>query len=84
MSLPDTWARSGAAPLWVSVALYAVAHADRLGCVQLQPGQLRRDLAPDYSAESVSRAVKRAVAAGWLDPGSTGLLLRLARPVHHA
>lgn len=69
--IAEAWATSNQAPLWVAVALYAVANADARGHAELRPGQLRSALAPGVAAPVVSRAIRRAVRAGWLHPDST-------------
>lgn len=78
--LADTWARSGECPIWIAVALYAAAHADPSGIVRLRAGQLREAVAPHATPDAVSRAIRRAVKAGWLDEDSSAWCLRLARP----
>lgn len=76
--LAVTWAESQQAPLWVGVALYAVAHADARGHAHLQPGQLRSALAPDSRPEVLSRAIGSAVRKGWLHRDSRSWHLILA------
>lgn len=79
--IAECWATSHQAPLWIAVALYAVAQADpSTGLAVLQPGQLRSAVAPDQSAPALSNAIRRAVRAGWLHQDSTAWCLRLARP----
>jgi len=78
--LAEVWARSGACPVWVAVALYAAANADAYGVAKLRAGQLREAVAPHATPDAVSRAIRRAVAAGWLAEGSSAWCLRLARP----
>lgn len=84
MAVPiaECWATSEQAPLWVAVALYAVAQADSRGVAQLRPGQLRAAVAPLSGSPVLTKAIRRAVAAGWLHEESTAWCLRLARPVH--
>jgi hypothetical protein len=77
----DAWARSGEAPLWVAIALYALRRAQLDGVARLHPGELRAAVAPWASRQTVSNAVRRAVRAGWLEPDSTGcrLVVRIDR-----
>lgn len=80
--LSGAWARSGRAPLWVAVALYAAAEADpSTGVARLRAGELREALAPHTTANVVSAAIRKAVACGWLAEGSSAWRLILARPV---
>lgn len=55
-------------PLWLRLAEYAVDH-ERGGVVLLDAGELRRALGASSSSE-VTRAIRRAIAAGWLTPRS--------------
>ena len=75
----EAWATGGQAPLWVSVALFAVARADAVGVAWLRPGELRKTVAPMASKSSVSQAITRAVQAGWLVEGSTTYRLEVRR-----
>lgn len=78
--LADKWARSGQAPLWVAIALYAAANCDPVtGRATMSRGELRRELGHGATAATVSQAIRRAVAAGWLDASSTAWCLVLAR-----
>ncbi|MDF1705058.1 MAG: hypothetical protein P1U38_09815 [Aeromicrobium sp.] len=70
------WSRTQRAPLWVSISLYALAHADLDGRVDLAPSHLRYVFRTD--APTVSRAITRAVEAGWLDPTSSARCLVVA------
>ncbi len=80
--IAETWATSHQAPLWVAVALYAVAHADpSTGNAPMTRGQLRAALAPMSDSAVISQAIARAVTAGWLAAGSSAYCLTLARPV---
>lgn len=77
--IAEVWATSNKAPLWVAVALYAAAHADpATGNVALPPGRLAAALG--VAGSTLSQAIRRAVAAGWLAPGSSAYLLILMRP----
>lgn len=58
------------APLWLRVAEHAVDHANAQGIAFYAPGELRRAMQVDHAA-MVTRAIVRAVAAGWLHPRST-------------
>lgn len=75
--IAEAWATSNQAPLWVSVALYAVANADGQGHAVLRPGQLRSAL--NVSGPRVSDAIRRAVQAGWLASDSTAYCLVVRR-----
>ena len=80
-TLSEVWSRSGEAPIWVAVALYAAAHADpATGIAHLRARELREAVAPLATPDAISRAIRRAVAAGWLMPESSAWCLRLARP----
>jgi len=64
-------------PLWLRLAEYAATHATPGGMVFLNPGELRDALGIATTSE-VSRAIRRAVDAGWLDRrSSTRVLLVL-------
>lgn len=81
--LPEVWARSGEAPLWVSICLYAAARSEG-GMLRLEPGELRQAFVPDapdqVGLSAISGAIRRAKAAGWLQPTSTARCLILGRP----
>jgi len=77
--IAEAWATSNQAPLWVAVALYAVAHADpSTGTVALPPGRLAGALG--VGGSPLSKAIRRAVLAGWLDQRSSAYRLIVARP----
>jgi hypothetical protein len=77
--IAEAWATSHQAPLWVAVSLYAAAHADpTTGTVALPPGHLAGALG--VAGSTLSQAIRRAVAAGWLDAGSSAYRLIVARP----
>ncbi len=79
-NVAECWATSNQAPLWVAVALYAAARADpATGTLALSPGELARALG--VGGSSLSQAIRRAVQAGWLAPGSSAYRLQVARPV---
>ena len=78
--IAECWAVSNQAPLWIAVALYAVAQADSRGHAELRPGQLRAAVAPGAPAPRVSEAIRRAVRAGWLHEDSTSWHLVV---IHH-
>jgi len=77
--IAERWATSNQAPLWVAVALYAIAQADARGHAELRPGQLREAVAPGAPAPRVSEAIRRAVRAGWLHEDSTSWHLVVVR-----
>jgi hypothetical protein len=58
------------APLWLRLAEHAVDHANPAGIAFYAPGELRRAMGVQHAA-MVSRAIVRAVQAGWLHPRST-------------
>lgn len=58
------------APLWLRVAEHAVDRANAQGIAFYAPGELRRELHALHAA-TVTRAIARAVEAGWLHPRST-------------
>lgn len=58
-------------PLWVKVAVYAETHHGH----RLKRGELRRLLDPHASASSLSRAIRRGIAAGLLAHDSTARCL---------
>lgn len=60
--------------LWLRLAEYAADHASPGGMCFLQPGELRAALGVGSTSE-VSRAIRRAVEAGWLDHRSSTRLL---------
>lgn len=64
-------------PLWVRVAAYGVEHHGQ----PLEPGELRRALDPYAHPVNVSRAIRRAVAAGLLahDSSARCLYTRVGR-----
>lgn len=77
--IAEAWARSRQAPLWVAVSLYAAAHADpSTGTVALAPGHLAGVMG--VAGSTLSQAISRAVAAGWLATGSSAYCLTVARP----
>lgn len=77
--IAEAWATSHQAPLWVAVALYAAAHADpATGTVAMAPGHLAGVMG--VAGSTLSQAIRRAVAAGWLDDGSSAYRLTVARP----
>lgn len=75
----EAWATSHTAPLWVAVALLAVARADPFGVVWLAPGELLTAVAPGSRTQAVSRAIRQAVEAGWLEEGSNAGCLVVCR-----
>lgn len=77
--IAECWATSNQAPLWIAVALYAVAQADpTTGLAPMRPGQLLAAVAPGGRQDVLSKAIRRAVVSGWLHPDSTAWCLRLA------
>lgn len=74
--IAGAWSRSHKAPLWVSLALHALALADADGHTECSPGALAYHFG--VTASDVSRAITRAVQAGWLHPVSTSRCLVLA------
>lgn len=76
-NIAQRWARSRRAPLWISLSLLALAHADEDGESTWERGQIRRRF--EVTTADVSRAITRAVAAGWLDPRSTSYRLVVRR-----
>lgn len=58
------------APLWLRLAEHAVDHANAQGIAFYAAGELRREMGVAHAA-MVSRAIVRAVQAGWLHPRST-------------
>jgi hypothetical protein len=56
--------------LWLRVAEHAADHANGAGIAFYGPGELRRAMGCEH-ASMVSRAIVRAVRAGWLHPRST-------------
>ncbi|GAB3663513.1 hypothetical protein GCM10027596_26780 [Nocardioides korecus] len=65
-------------PLWMRVAAYAEAHANRHGHCPLTPEQLHRGIDPTLPKSSISEAIRRAITVRWLDPASTARCLILA------
>jgi hypothetical protein len=62
---------------WLRVTAYAEAHQRDTGHCPLTAGELGRAL--DLDPQAVSRAIRTAVAEGWLHPCSTARCLVLDR-----